>query len=240
MTTHNGNYRPDIVLFQWQENQGTKTQTSLRKFLSFLKMNKVTAPIRFSYIDREGSLLPGLSLKENISLDSIPSTVSASKEFTLEDHLERLGNKALITLYQKIDLVEDLPYQVDAKTRKIAALVKGLLQKSDYLFMDSPERYLDDATLEIFTNALQNSLENNGQTLFLVSDNLQTWTPYVTKTVTEKTCPQTGKLDMLIEDKVVRSFTASLKESTVEDGLLIFNHPTAPLPLPLQKVKKAS
>ncbi|GEM_PF-1809978 len=226
--------RPEIVLFDQKEEGPNTGLSALKNFLSFLKMQKAAQPLRFSFTDSEGSLLPALSLKENISLDSIPSTVSSTKKFTLEDYLGRMGNPFLIELYEKIELVEDLPYQVDSQTRKTAALVKGLLQKADFLFLDCPERYLDKQGLKIFTKALLHSLKEKKQTMLLMTEKPSYWTPYITKTVHQSQCAKTGQLILNCVDQVHSPLTLkNMDQSGLgHHGVLVFNHPQKDLSLP--------
>jgi ABC-type thiamine transport system ATPase subunit len=221
----------DIILFNPLEDCGAPS--CLKQFLSFLKMQSIPAPPRFAYVDTEGSLLPGLTLKENISLDSIPSTISSTARFTLEDHLERIGNKHLVKLYQFIELTDDCPYQVDSRTRKIAALVKGLLQRTDFLFLENPEKYLSKEVLRVFKAAMLTQLNLHKQTLLIKAHALEEWTPLITKTVTPSLCAQTGRLNLDLQERVTQSFevTAGLK---LHKGMLIFNHPGSS---PLQKDK---
>lgn len=212
----------DIILFNNLEVDGAPS--CLKQFLSFLKMQSIPSPPRFAYVDPEGSLLPSLSLKENISLDSIPSTISSTAQFTLEDYLERLGNKHLVQLYQFIELTDDNPYQVDSRTRKIAALVKGLLQKTDFLFLENPEKYLSKDVLQVFKAAMLTQLNNHKQTLLINAQTQEEWTPIVTKTVSPGLCTKTGRLTLDLRERVVQSFDSIQKHPT-QQGMLIFNHP---------------
>ncbi|MCF8058424.1 MAG: hypothetical protein K9K67_03955 [Bacteriovoracaceae bacterium] len=231
--------RPDIIFFDKLDVKANSGMSALKNFLSFLKMQKASQPLRFSFTDSEGSLLPALSLKENISLDSIPSTVSSTKKFTLEDYLGRKGNPFLIELYEKIELVSDLPYQVDSQTRKTAALVKGLLQKADFLFLDCPERYLDKAGLKIFTKALIHSLKENKQTLLLMTDKPSYWTPYITKTVHQSRCAKTGQLLLECIDQV--QSPQSLGDNEAEQlGILVFKHSQSALKLPVDSKEESA
>ncbi len=234
--------RAEILLFEQKGPRETTGLSALKNFLSFLKMQKAAQPLRFSFTDSEGSLIPALSLKDNISLDSIPSTVSATKKFTLEDYLERLDNPFLVKLYHRIELLEDLPYQVDGQTRKTAALVKGLLQKADFLFLDRPEQYLDQESLKIFRKALLHSLKKNKQTLLLTSERPQFWSPYITKTVSQKRCQETGKLEIICEDRVAKYSEYPPRPGVEENqgGVLVFNHPGQELLIPKGTRKKAA
>lgn len=231
---------PEIILFQKGEGLSSNGLSALKNFLSFLKMQNAAQPLRFAFTDSEGSLIPALSLKENISLDSIPSTVSSTRQFTLEDYLGRLGNPFLIELYEKIELVEDLPYQVDSQTRKTAALVKGLLQKADFLFLDCPERYLDEKGLKVFMKALLQTLRENNQTLLLTSDKPKFWAPHITKTVHQSRCAKTGQLKLQLTDRVTLESVENAPKNGEDKGLLIFNHPGQELVIPKSSRKKAA
>lgn len=228
----------DIILFEGLSDTGAPS--CLKQFLSFLKMQSIPAPPRFAYVDSEGSLLPGLSLKENISLDSIPSTISSTAKFTLEDYLERLGNKHLVKLYQFIELTDDNPYQVDSRTRKIAALVKGLLQRTDYLFLENPEKYLTKEVLKVFKEAMLTQINGHKQTLLIKAHTLEEWTPLITKTVTPSLCQRTGRLNLDLQERVSQGHTNSIH---IQKGMLIFNHPgsnpkqSSPSHNPVQKLE---
>lgn len=218
--------RPDILYFHKETLKKARKGSPLKTFLYFLKGQKSPSPIRFSFIDSEGSLLPNLSLKENISLDSVSANVSSVKNFTLEDYLERNTNKDLVKLYNSIQLPNDLPPRVDSRTRKTAALVKGLLQKSDFLFLDSPEKYLDQETLTTFISALLKGLHENGQTLLLHSEQPKLWLPYITKTVCERTCERTGKILLTVNNRVALVSDQSHSFSEIEEeGEMVFNMP---------------
>ena len=192
--------RPEIIFFEANSEQ--KSHATLKRFLTFLKVKKVATPIRFAFIDEKGPLIPNLSLRDNISLDSIPSTVSSDREFSLEDYLERRGNEALTKLYNNIKLVEDYPNAVDSQTLKIAALIKGLLQDGKYLFLENPERYLDKENLKLFTHALLHQLSEKKQTLLLKSSTPTHWSPYITQWIEESTCPQTGRVSLKPLNKI--------------------------------------
>ncbi len=185
--------KPEIIYFESREQ---KSHATLKRFLTYLKVKKVPGPIRFAFIDEKGPLIPTLSLRDNISLESIPSTVSSDKEFTLEDYLERRGNHALTRLYKNIKLVEDFPSVVDSQTLKIASLIKGLLQDGQYLFLENPERFLDKENLQLFIEALVHQLKERKQTLLLKSSTPSVWSPYITQWINESTCPNTGKVHL--------------------------------------------
>ena len=214
--------RPEVILFEETKHQSG----CLKQFLNYISLNQVQGPPNFSFVDEEGSLLAGLSLRENIALDSIPSTVSSTKTFTLEDYLHRLTNPFLLELYQSILLVDEKPAQVDSKTRKTAALVKGLLQEADFLFLENPEKFLDDKNFKVFIKAVKFQLEEKGQTLLFTTKNAHLWQPLMTKSILTKKCPKTGRIEHEVRDKIHVPFKEKLTELNQKNrGVLVFNHP---------------
>ena len=210
MTIGQASFRPEIIFF---ENDQKKSHGTLKRFLTFLKVKRVPGPIRFAFIDELGPLIPNLSLRENISLDSIPSTVSSDKEFSLEDYLERRGNEPLTKLYNNIKLVEDFPSEVDSQTLKIASLIKGLLQDGQYLFLENPERFLDKENLKLFTEALLLQLKQKKQTLLLKSSSPAIWAPHVTQWIKESTCPETGRIHMNQMNAIKKSISPAQQQN---------------------------
>ncbi len=171
----------DILLFPVSEKNYTGCQ--LKTFLSFLIGQGAGPAPRFSFMDSEGSLLPKLTLKENIYLDSIPSSLTNSKEIQLQRFMQKTGNTHLINFYQSIPLLDELPTKVDDQTRKMAALVKTLLQDSDYLLLDHPEKYLSQKNLELLIRALEFYAASSNKMILLSSPAIDSWGPYVTKLV---------------------------------------------------------
>jgi len=191
---------PEIIYF---ENAKQKSNATLKHFLKYLKIKKVPAPIRFSFIDEKGPLIPTLSLRDNISLESIPSTVSSDKEFTLEDYLERRGNDSLTKLYNNIRLLEDFPCDVDSQTLKIASLIKGLLQDGQYLLLENPERFLNKENRQLFIDALIYQLKQRRQTLLLESSTPDIWAPYITQRVDGLTSLSSPKGNIKLQNQKV-------------------------------------
>ena len=170
----------DILLFQFDK---LKQNCRLKHFLHFLNSQGIKRPLRFAYVEANAPLISNLSLRENIYLESIPNLLSETKDFQMLSFLQNSSNQHLIDFYNRIPLLNELPENVDTQTRKMAALFKALLQHSDYLLLESPERYLDDMTLKLFTNALRFQVASRAQTVLINSENPQFWFSYASKVV---------------------------------------------------------
>ena len=171
----------DILFFPLQENDQACSQ--LKTFLHFLKTQSKGQEWRFSFVDSEAPLLNGLTIRENIYLDSIPNSLTSTKEFQLKTFLRRKGNVNLMELFNKIQLLDEYPENVDAQTRKLAALIKGMLQDTDYLLLGHPEKYLDRQNRERFIRALEFQASSTGQIILVASEEQEFWSPMMTKIV---------------------------------------------------------
>lgn len=174
--------KSDILLFKNDENRYGHSQ--LKKFLSFLSSNGVKRPYKFAYIESEGPLISNMSLRDNIHLDSVPLSLSNTKEMELKYLLDKIGNDDLLNLFAKIENLEVKVSEVSHQVRKLAALIKGLIQEADYLFLEMPEKHLSDNQLRLFVNALNHQVQNNGQMVFISSPAVLFWQGKVSKIIT--------------------------------------------------------
>lgn len=173
--------RSDIVLFKNEENRYGHSQ--LKNFLSFLSSNGVKRPYKFAYIECEGPLIANMSLRENIHLDSVPLSLSNTKEMELKNLLDKIGNEDLLSLFDVINDLEKKVSDVSNQVRKVAALIKGLIQEADFLFLEMPEKHLSDEHLRMFVNALNHQVQHNGQIVFISSPAVLFWQGKVSKII---------------------------------------------------------
>ena len=215
MTKANKIDKKDILLFKAASSLNLR-HCQLKNFLNFLNTNKVKKPIRFAFIEKDAPLINNLSLRENIYLDSVPNTLISSKDFQLNQYLEKSGNKYLLEIYKRLLLLDETPDKVDIVTRKLAALLKGLIQDCDYLFLDHPEEYLNEENLEIFTQALAIQTGLTGKIVFIHSDKESLWVEHVSKTVVRD-----ENFEFLVEptfNKALKAKFAVLENDQVDDN----------------------
>ena len=155
----------------------------LKDFTNFIYSTDVRRPIKFSFVDGEGQLINKLTLKENIFLESIPTSLAQSKEFQLETYLKKTRNINLIRLFKKVSLLDVYPDKIDDQTRKIVALIKGLLQEADYLFLEHPEKHLSSTNLDLFIKAMEYQNKTLPQIIVIGSANAGMWTPFISKLI---------------------------------------------------------
>lgn len=174
--------KSDIIFFKSDPKKFSSSQ--LKNFIHFLNSNGVKKPYKFSHIEGEGALIPTLSIRENIHLDSVPNQLSTSKDIHLSKLLEKTGNSFLLEMFNFIPELDQYPEKVNEQVKKLASLIKGMIQEADFLFLEKPERFLDEEHLELFVKAIQYQSLDLGQIVFIHSTDEKFWFKYISKIVT--------------------------------------------------------
>lgn len=171
----------EIYLFNYPHT--TECSTKLGEFLSFLKFHKAALPYKFSFVSSEASLIPEMSLNQNLLIDFSPNSLTESKEVQFQDFLKLPENSALESLYKTIELPHMLPGQSDAQMKKVCSLIKSLLCEGQFIFLEEPELDLEPSTLKLFIDALKNHVEQRQVNVFIYSQNLPMWMSHSHKMV---------------------------------------------------------
>jgi ABC-type multidrug transport system ATPase subunit len=167
----------DVVLFE------TGSSCPLKHFLHFLGVQGRRRPFLFSFVDSDGPLLPGMTLLENMLLDSIPNSLGESKQLKLTRHLEETGNQSLMDLFARLRLLDEAPVNVDDPTRKLAALLKALVHPGDYLFLDHPERHLAPQLIPSLIQAIEFQVRSQEKIVLISTNEPEHWSELATKRV---------------------------------------------------------
>ena len=152
--------------------------SKLGEFLSFLKFNKVNLPYKFSFVSSQASLIPEMTLNENILIDFEANSLTESKINQFQDFLKLQNNRALESLYQSLILPNEYPAQSDAQMNKVCSLIKSLLFEGQFIFLEEPEHGLDLDTLKVFTDALKQQMEEKSVNVFIYSRKTPLWLPH--------------------------------------------------------------
>lgn len=160
--------------------------SKLNEFLSFLKFHRVSLPFKFSFVSKEASLIPEMTLNQNILIDFTPNSLTESKEVQFQEFLKDPKHSALEELYHTIALPHEMPAQSDAQMKKVCSLIKSLLYEGEFVFFEEPEIDLSPETLKLFTAALQEHAKNRQMNIFIFSKDLPLWRPQSHKMVERK------------------------------------------------------
>ncbi|MBY0413068.1 MAG: hypothetical protein K2Q18_02830, partial [Bdellovibrionales bacterium] len=143
----------EIYLFNYPYE--SMSSSKLNEFLAFLKFHKVGHPYKFSFVSEEASLIPELTLNQNILIDFSPNSLTESKEVQFQDFLKAPENSALEKLFHTLELPHELPSQSNAQMKKICSLIKSLLYDGEFIFLEAPEADLDPEVFQLFIGALK-------------------------------------------------------------------------------------
>ena len=177
------NFEQRFEIYLFTEANEENNFSKLNEFLSFLKFNKATLPYKFSYVSRGDGLIPEITLNENILMDFSANSLTEGKEYQFQEFLKEQPNRHLEKLYQKIASPHELPAYSDAQMKKICSLIKALISEGQFIFLEEPEKDLDQETTELFIHALKEHIARNKQNVFVFSHHLNLWMPHVNQHV---------------------------------------------------------
>ena len=104
----------NIYLFDSKKGQ----RNSLKDFLYYLRFSGRRGVIDFSYANATDSLHHNMTIKENLILDSIPTSLIKENEVNLSDFLKEIKNPELITMLDKVSNMERPISSLDKRTLK--------------------------------------------------------------------------------------------------------------------------
>ncbi len=173
------NFEESFEIYLFTKTDFENNFSKLNEFLSFLKFNKINLPYKFSYVSSGDGLIPELTLNENILMNFSPNSLTAGREFQFQEFLKEQPNRDLEKLYQKIALPHELPAHTDAQMRKVSSLIKSLIFEGQYIFLEEPEKDLDEECINLFISALKEHISIHKQNVFIFSEQLDLWMNHV-------------------------------------------------------------
>lgn len=179
--SHDAPQAKDIIYFDVPEGQ--PSQNIVKNYLSYLKFNKLKGPYRFCYVQSDYELIESMTLRENMYLDTIPLSLTQSRDNQFKGHMQSQTNNHLIKLLNGVDSLDSYPSHTDQRSRKILGLSKALIQNVDFLFLDAPEKHLTAADLELFVQALYFHIGLHKKTVLISSKHKNLWLQHATKKV---------------------------------------------------------
>ena len=184
MMTKNDLDRYSLFLFNHENKCKFEMPNPLKEFMSFLKSNGSSGVIDFSFTSGLSSLHPTKSLKDNFILDSIPSSLIKNNDDNFEALIKTIKNETLVELVNSLKPFDKVPELYSEKEISIASMVKSLLSKSRYIFIDDTQLKLDHDALEIIKNCLQIEMNNHNRKIFISTNRATSWLSITSAIVT--------------------------------------------------------
>lgn len=203
-----------IYLFD-DANRKQKFNNSLKEFIYYLRYNKAKGVIDFTYSSHSDSIHPQLSLKDNFLLDSVPTSLIKEKEDNLNHNIEMLNNETLVELIEFLKPLERIAQDLTHEEIKVASIVKSLLAKSQYIFLEEPDRDLSLELLNKVKRCLTYEVVENSRAVFLKAHNNDSWLDVATDIITRNTNKEYEKSGNLLCELNQRSEQTKIHENVV-------------------------
>ncbi len=181
MENHTALGATDIVLFK-QKSEAILSGR-LKEFLSFLKFKKVPIPILFSYLDQSPELITTLTLKENILLEANYNRIGKERYVDLDKIIQETQNLELKALYRELGNTELNSTAIGPNKKKLVQICHLLIRKVPYLFLDNPEKHLEESQLSQLINAVKFKVLAEGVTVLLSTAREDLWSTHITAIV---------------------------------------------------------
>jgi|GEM_PF-6975016 hypothetical protein len=211
----------DVIYFESNESLQSCFISEIIRVLNYYKIPK---PIRFSYVPPSGLLLKELTLKENILLESIPTSlcISHSKEFQLKNYLQKTGNIHLIRIFNLIsDYLEKKVEEIPEEITKLGLFVKVIIKEAPILILDDPEKHLSPGSFRLVESTIKHHIAEKPSMLIINSPNNQLFAPYINKILSKQT--NEYKIKTIQQSVLRKSNEYSLIENS-DEGVLIFKN----------------
>jgi ABC-type lipoprotein export system ATPase subunit len=221
------NFEENFEIYLFNNPSSAMSSSKLNDFLAFLKFHKIGHPYKFSFVSEVASLIPEMTLNQNILIDFSPNSLTESKDVQFQDFLKAEENRALEELYHTLELPHELPGQSNAQMKKVCSLIKSLLYEGEFIFLEAPETDLQPETLKLFINALKERVTGRKINVLISSKNPETWMLHSHYTV-ERAIDYSFLINKIetknswMQERA--SFYAPTKEKPSENGELTFIH----------------
>lgn len=163
----------DLILFMEGE---TPNQTNfLKTVIQFLKLQKSSPYLRFSYSGPKHDLSRVLSLKENILFEVLCSKGEKDKDFDIWQYVSELNNPFLLKLFRVLPLEDGPIKNINDEVLKIASIIKTFLKDSPLFIFENIEDELSEDKLDIVLKAIEHHCRANNKMVILKSSKIDLW-----------------------------------------------------------------
>ncbi|MAZ49711.1 MAG: hypothetical protein CME65_14210 [Halobacteriovoraceae bacterium] len=150
-------------------------RNSLKDFLYYLRFSGKRGVIDFSYANETDSLHHNMTIKENLILDSIPTSLIKENEVNLSDFLKEIKNPELIAMIAKVSNMERSIASLDKRTLKLTSLVKALLAQREMVFLVDPHSDLNAEDISLLKKCLNYESLHNNRKIFIQTSDQDCW-----------------------------------------------------------------
>lgn len=171
-------------IYLFETNSFSNQSNTLKEFIYFLKYTGISN-IDFSFSSSRDSLHSQLSIKENFTLDSIPTSLIKDSDNNVLDFLTQLKNPYLKELIVELGDLDRKTSELTKAEINLASIIKAVLSLSDYIFLEKPEDSLSKETLNLIKNCMNFESIERDRSVLIKSSRRVLWPDIVTNIVSK-------------------------------------------------------
>lgn len=178
--------KSDILLFNTIKDTPYEEPNGLKKFLNLVKFHTKKSNFKFSFSNGNGSLHHNITVRENLDLEAIPTSISLNTKLKTKDIISNIENEYLQKLISRICPLERTPGQLNQEELKLASIIKGVIAQTEYIFLDSPGKGLSQTNLSLVKKCLTFEAKLNSRIIIISAQDQSKWIDVANKLITKK------------------------------------------------------
>lgn len=175
----------DILIFKKIKEQNFEEPNGLKKFYGLIKYFKGKGNFKFAFSNGNGSLHKKITIRENLDLEAIPTSISLNTKIKTKDIINSIENEYLQKLIARVCPLERTTSQLNAEELKLASLIKGIISQTEYLFLDSPSKGLSETNLNVVKKCLLFEASIKGRIIIISDEDNAKWMDIANKVITK-------------------------------------------------------
>lgn len=177
--------KSDILLFNRIKDVSYEEPNGLKKFLNLVKYHTKKSNFKFSFSNGNGSLHHNITVRENLDLEAIPTSISLNTKLKTKDIIANIENEYLQKLISRICPLERTPGQLNQEELKLASIIKGVIAQTDFIFLDSPGKGLSQTNLSLVKKCLTYEAKVNSRIIIISAQDQSKWIDVANKLITK-------------------------------------------------------
>lgn len=139
--------------------------------------------IDFSYANETDSMHLNLSIKENLILDSVPTSLIKDNEVNLSEFISNIQNPDLVDLLSQLGELNRPVASLCPRFLKLTSLIKALLSKREMLFLVDPHKNLSKEDISLLKRCLFYESIENHRKIYIQSSDPNCWLDVANKII---------------------------------------------------------
>jgi ABC-type lipoprotein export system ATPase subunit len=164
-----------------QTNSGNSN--NLKLFTNIVKYFQKKRNVDFSYANGPSTLHHQITMRENLDLDALPTSISLNDKLKTKEIISSISNIHLKKLITRICPLERYPSQLTDEELKLTSIVKAILSKTQFILLDLPEKHLSQSNINLLKKCLLFETGKRDRTVLMTTENENHWIDIINKVI---------------------------------------------------------